>query len=386
EPELAQHHAIRHRVIALGVIGRDASFVAPEKLHFLPIDAQAKPRREQVVSGGRRRAARETKRELAVRADSLAGYVRHFFGSADVELLRVVEDDQFRFRHKLPCNGRDDLPAERLDRTDWIVSRQMYANDAPAMRFERLEIAERLRLVELREVIWLTGNRNRVATVLRDLQEQAGVRTALVQLSGRMQASRTVAECCRNAVALDDGFANRGDLLLHRRIGRNVRHHSEVVAGPRKIHERGEHRAKIFAAFQCVARNAAGKQRELALLRYGGLRGKLLAARELRKDAAGVVLALLYARLPERLDPHHRGGCHRCDLPAHEFFAQIDFVRQRDKHGRYPGLFDRRERSVLRGIVAAFELEVNEDAVLAVGLRVDQRLVANRNDTETVLA
>ena len=99
ERELAQHRAIRHRVVALGVIGRDTSFVAPEKLNFLPIDTQAKARRQQIVSGGGSRTAREAQRELAVGADSLAGDVGDLFGGADVKLLRVVQDDELGFRH-----------------------------------------------------------------------------------------------------------------------------------------------------------------------------------------------------------------------------------------------------------------------------------------------
>src|SRR6202008_6580 len=59
QPEFAQHRAIRHREVALRMVGRDASLVAPEKLHFLPIDTEVKARREQVVCGGGRRSTRE---------------------------------------------------------------------------------------------------------------------------------------------------------------------------------------------------------------------------------------------------------------------------------------------------------------------------------------
>ena len=67
--------------------------------------------------------------------------------------MRVVEDDQFRLSHRLPGDGRDDFVAQRFDRADWNVSRQMHANHAAAMRFERLEVAEVLCLVELREIV-----------------------------------------------------------------------------------------------------------------------------------------------------------------------------------------------------------------------------------------
>src|ERR1700722_9730914 len=92
QSELAQHRAIRHPVIALGIVRRDASLVAPEKLHFLPVDAEAKSRRKQVVGACRRRTARETERELAVSGDCLACYVGSLFGGADIEVLLVVQD------------------------------------------------------------------------------------------------------------------------------------------------------------------------------------------------------------------------------------------------------------------------------------------------------
>src|ERR1700722_3461932 len=99
QSELAQHRAIRHPVVALRIVGRDASFVAPEKLHFLPVDAEVKSGRKQVIGAGGRRTARETERELAVSADCLACYMGGFFGGADVEVLLVVQNNQFRFRH-----------------------------------------------------------------------------------------------------------------------------------------------------------------------------------------------------------------------------------------------------------------------------------------------
>src|ERR1700722_9323905 len=94
----------------------------------------------------------------------------------------------------LPRDRLDDFAAKCLERHDCIVSGQMHANHAPAMRLERLEIAKVLRLVELRKIVRRTGDGNRFAMVLRDLQEHSRVRTALVQLPGRMQASRAIAE------------------------------------------------------------------------------------------------------------------------------------------------------------------------------------------------
>src|SRR5258708_27966665 len=92
----------------------------------------------------------------------------------------------------LPRDRLDDFAAKCLERHDCIVSGQMHANHAPAMSFERLEIAEVLRLVELRKIVRRTGDGNRFAMVLRGLKEQSRVRTALVQLPGRMHSSQPV--------------------------------------------------------------------------------------------------------------------------------------------------------------------------------------------------
>src|SRR5277367_1587988 len=101
------------------------------------------------------------------------------------------------------CKRRDDLAAQRFERIDRIVARQMHPDDAPPARLERLEIADVLRVVELRETVSYTRYLDRVAMVLRDLEEQAGVGTALVQLPGRMQIARPVAEGRCDTVELD---------------------------------------------------------------------------------------------------------------------------------------------------------------------------------------
>src|SRR5271167_2119190 len=99
----------------------------------------------------------------------------------------------------LPCDRLDDFAAKLFESCNCIVSRQMHANHAAATRLERLEIAEVLRLVELREIVRRARYTNRFAMVLRDLEEQAGVRATLMQLPGRMQTARTVAEGRRDA-------------------------------------------------------------------------------------------------------------------------------------------------------------------------------------------
>src|SRR5712692_2874944 len=128
----------------------------------------------------------------------------------------------------LLCYRLDDLLAKIFELADWILSRQMDPNHAPAVRLEGLKVAEVLRLIEHREIVRRARYRNRLAMVLRDLQKESGVGSALVQLSSGMQVARAVAERGCDSVALDHGFANRGDLLVDGWIRRNVRHRRKI--------------------------------------------------------------------------------------------------------------------------------------------------------------
>src|SRR6266851_180566 len=287
---------------------------------------------------------------------------------------------------RLLCDRFDDLLAKDFERADWILSRQMDSNHAPAMRLEGLEVAEVLRLIQHREVVRSARYRNRLAMVLRDLQIESGVGSAFVQLSGRMQVAGAVTERGRDSVALDHGFANRGDLLVHSWIRRYVRHRRKIIAGSREVQEFADQSAKIAAALQRTARGAAGEKRELALLGNRRKLGQLVRAFVLREEPVGVVLAFLNIRLIEGVDADNRAGGRRGYFPAHELLADIDPIRNRDHHGGNAGLSQHLERRVLRKIAAAFELEEREHAVLAVILRVDQRLVADRNQAGAFLA
>src|ERR1700722_1807258 len=57
--ELREQRPHRHRVVAGGVVGRHAAFVAPEKLHLFPVDTEVELSPEQVVNRGGSGAARE---------------------------------------------------------------------------------------------------------------------------------------------------------------------------------------------------------------------------------------------------------------------------------------------------------------------------------------
>jgi hypothetical protein len=70
---------------------------------------------------------------------------------------------------------------------------QSDADDAAAALLERGVVAGRLRAEQPPEAEVAARDRQLVAGVVDDLDEEAGVRAALVQLAGRVQESRTVA-------------------------------------------------------------------------------------------------------------------------------------------------------------------------------------------------
>src|SRR5260370_41116683 len=119
-----------------------------------------------------------------------------------------------RGQRRLLRDRLDELLAKIFERANRILSRQMNPNHAPPMRLERLEVAEVLRLIQHREVVRRARYRNRFAMVLRYLQKEPGVGSALVQLAARMQVARAVAEGGRDSVAFDHCFANRRELLV----------------------------------------------------------------------------------------------------------------------------------------------------------------------------
>src|SRR5438309_1156081 len=113
---------------------------------------------------------------------------------------------------------------------------QLDARDAAAALLQRLEIARRLRADQAREAERLPGDRQLLAVVLDHLQEEPGVRAALVQLAGRVQVAR--AEPVRDDAARDVARTRREveEPLLVRRRRVDERLDADVVAlvGPRE--------------------------------------------------------------------------------------------------------------------------------------------------------
>src|SRR5712691_6221213 len=70
---------------------------------------------------------------------------------------------------------------------------QMNTSSAPAALLQGREIAGGLRADQAAKAKRLAGNRDLVAGVVDDLQEETGVGSTLVQLAGRVQVARAVA-------------------------------------------------------------------------------------------------------------------------------------------------------------------------------------------------
>src|SRR5205823_6310809 len=90
------------------------------------------------------------------------------------------------------------LPREQLDRfpkrgdcLGGIAVLGVHAQRAAAMRLKDLEISARLRREQRPERVRHPGNREVLAAVGGDLQEQPGIRTALVELAGGVQEARS---------------------------------------------------------------------------------------------------------------------------------------------------------------------------------------------------
>ena len=84
------------------------------------------------------------------------------------------------------------------------------SSHAPAARLQRLVVSRRLRADQAREAEVAPGDRQLVAGVVHDLQEEAVVRAALVELAGGVEVARP--EAVRDDVP---ALARTIDELLH---------------------------------------------------------------------------------------------------------------------------------------------------------------------------
>src|SRR5439155_2732297 len=98
---------------------------------------------------------------------------------------------------------------------------------------EHLEIALGLRGLHDAECILLARHWHVHAIVARDLEEHAGVRSALVGLARRVQEARPESETRRHPISLADRASERLELALVRGVHLDVGQERGVVAGPK---------------------------------------------------------------------------------------------------------------------------------------------------------
>src|SRR5215204_1513999 len=137
------------------------------------------------------------------------------------------------------------------------VRSDLDADGAASARRERAEVAERLRLLERREGVGLAGYLHVARVRGRDLDEDAAVGAALVELARRVQEARAVARRRRaarrvaqvRAYLLDDPF---GVIRLL-----EVVEQRDVVARARALQMVFEH-VRHCACFNRLARGVVG--------------------------------------------------------------------------------------------------------------------------------
>ena len=108
------------------------------------------------------------------------------------------------------CKRLSEGLRDGLNRDGWIRG-QRHLNRVAIMGLERLEIAGCLRLREGAERKGLAWNGDVGTHPVYQLQEDPAVGATLVQLTGRMEVSRPIAECRRDVVSLDKHPAKTTD-------------------------------------------------------------------------------------------------------------------------------------------------------------------------------
>ena len=104
------------------------------------------------------------------------------------------------------------------------------------------------------------------------------------------------------------------------------------------------------------------------------LGGQLAGLFERGGQFAGLDLGGFDVGLVERVDAEHGAGDRRCHFEAEELLAEmVDRLQDDADHGM-SGCLQRGEATVMRGIVVAFDADVDEEAVVAIGLGRAQRL------------
>ena len=102
----------------------------------------------------------------------------------------LAQPDETDLRHFVLL----DLRGQSAQRAHGVLALQPHALRGQAELAQRLQVADRLGVLERRERVRRAGDLDVVGPVVQQLQEAPGLRAALVELAGRVQEARPVAE------------------------------------------------------------------------------------------------------------------------------------------------------------------------------------------------
>src|ERR1700675_1629795 len=214
------------------------------------------------------------------------------------------------------------------------VGAEMDSQRAAVAVRENLEITSRLRCLYHAERVLLTRHGEICGVVAGDLQEDAGVRTALVGLPRGMEEPRAEAEAGGDFFLVAHGMANRLELGFVRVVHMDVAEHGEIIAG----FDAAEMRLDV-AAKRGVTAGGLLQRRGVLLVRVelhalvgedGSFRGKRAVLFVLGGEFPSGDLAGFDVRLVERIDADDRTSDGGSDFPAQHFLAQLVNVRHGD--------------------------------------------------------
>src|SRR5712691_9142206 len=106
---------------------------------------------------------------------------------------------------------------------------------AAARGIERCEVAKRLRELQGAERKGLAGNGHVLTRRGRNQDEDAGVRSSLVELTGRMEVPGSVAEHRRHPCAISNRMTKRLQLVRQLGVRPEIREQRKIIAA---MHQR----------------------------------------------------------------------------------------------------------------------------------------------------
>src|SRR2546428_6033131 len=149
--------------------------------------------------------------------------------------LRLEARSQPLVRRTPPTSQKSAVisPTHRLLqhlKTPGKIFAQMDAQRAPVPLRQNFEVTTRLSGLDDSKREFLSGYREVCCLVTGDLQKDAGVRPALVGLTGGVEEARAEAETRRHAPGIADGVADGLEQFAIRLVHGDVGEHGEVVA------------------------------------------------------------------------------------------------------------------------------------------------------------